>query len=210
VRVRAEVIVEVDGKEVYRGSSRSFVANLAKVLWGMFNAPVQNVEGAVASCTITAPDGTSQTIWTEWHSPGIYYGRGGTPMAMNAPNDDDSYGIVVGSGTTPVSPTDYKLSSKIPHGAGVGQLDYETHSTASSYSGTSSYVEISRSFINRSGSDVIVREVGLVARSYWGGSGGTNVAQDIKYLIARDVLPSPVTVKPLGSLTVRYRISLSM
>ena len=51
-----------------------------------------------------------------------------------------------------------------------------------------------------------VREVGLAARSYWKDSGG--VRQDIKYLVARDVLPTPVDVPNLASLVVRYRLSL--
>ena len=210
MKVGVEVIVEVDGKEVYRGPSKSFVTNFAKVFLWMLgasgNMPLDS-SGPSTSTTITAPDGSSQTVWTEWYAS-IKQMGGGTPMAMNAPDNDDSYGIWVGSGTTPVSPTDYKLSSKIPHGTGAGQLDYEPHTVTSSYSETSSYVEIARSFINRSGSDVVVREVGLVARSYW--KGFDAVRQDVKYLIARDVLPSPITVKPLGSLTVRYRISLSL
>jgi hypothetical protein len=125
---------------------------------------------------------------------------------MNGPDNDDSFGIVVGSGSASVSPTDYRLVSKIPHGTGSGQLDHDTHSTATSLSSTSSYIELARTFVNRSGDNVVVREVGIIARSYWR---DTSVVNDVKYLIARDVLPSPVTVKPLGVLVVRYRISLT-
>jgi VIT1/CCC1 family predicted Fe2+/Mn2+ transporter len=127
-------------------------------------------------------------------------------MSMMAGDNDDSYGILVGSGSDPVSPTDYRLASKISHGTSMGQLDYETHSVVSSYSDTSSYVEFSRAFVNKTSSDIIVREVGIAAHSYSSVVGPV----DTKYLIVRDVLPAPVKVKPLGSLTVRYRISLSM
>jgi hypothetical protein len=129
-------------------------------------------------------------------------------MAMNAADNNDTYGIVVGTGTASVTPTDYKLTSQIPHGTGPGQLDYDTHTVASSYTLSSSYVEISRVFVNRSGGDVVVREVGLIAWNYF--KDVDAVRNDVKFLIARDVLPSPVRVKPLGSLTVRYRISLTL
>ena len=209
-KIRAEVILEVDGREVYRGPSSSFVTNFSKLLLGMLSAPGNTAigsSGAIASTTVTDTDGLSKTVWTEWYASGTYRG-GGTPMAMGAPDNDSSFGVVVGSGTTPVSPSDYNPSSLIPHGTSTGQLDYEPHTVTSSYSSTSSYVEISRSFVNRSGADVIVREVGLISRSYW--KDLSAVRQDIKYLIARDVLPNPILIPNLSSLTVRYRISLSL
>jgi len=208
MRVRAEVILEVDGREVYRGPSKSLVINFAKLLLAMLSAPgntPQGTSGIIASTIVTALDSTSKYVWTEWYGS---YNGGGTPMATNAPDNDSSFGVVVGSGTNPVSLTDYQLSSQIPHGTSTGQLDYDPHTVASSYSSTSSYVEIARSFVNRSGSDVVVREVGLVTRNYWKDKNA--VGNDVKFLIARDVLPAPVTVKPLGSLTVRYRIGLSL
>ncbi|MCL7393199.1 MAG: hypothetical protein LZ162_06200 [Thaumarchaeota archaeon] len=210
MRIRAEVVVEVNGREVFRGPSRSFVTNFAKALLGMFSAPDNvplSTTGLFASATVTALDGSSQTIWTEWYSSPNRYADG-VALAMNAPDNNDSFGIWVGSGSTPVSPTDYNLSSKIPHGSGSGQLDYEPHTVTSSYSSTSSYAEIARSFINRSGANVIVREVGIVARNYWRDE--YNVQRDVKFLIARDVLPNPILVPNLASLTVRYRISLSL
>jgi hypothetical protein len=210
MRAGAEVVVEVNGEEVYRGPSKSFVANIAKLLLGAFGATGGYDladTGIKASGSVTAKDGSTQTVWEEWYASDYSYG-GGVQMALNAPDNDDTYGIVVGSGSTPVSPTDYKLASQISHGTGTGQLDYEPQTTTSSYSDTSSYLEIARSFVNKSGGDVTVREVGLIARNYWKDAGG--VRNDVKFLVARDVLPTPVTVKPLGSLTVRYRITLSL
>lgn len=210
MRVGAEVVVEVDGREVHRGPSKSFVRNIAMLLLGAFRASGGyglNDTGLKASANVIATDGAIKTVWEEWYAP-IYTRGGGVQLALNAPDNDSSYGIVVGSGSTPVSPTDYKLASQISHGTGTEQLDYEAHTVTSSYSDTSSYFEIARAFINRSGGDVVVREVGLIARNYWKDVGGINV--DVKFLVARDVLPSPVTVKNLSSLTVRYRISLSL
>jgi hypothetical protein len=210
MRVKAEVIVEIDGREIYTGSSKSFVINIAKHLLGAFKASGGYAAydgGLKASADITATDGSTKTIWEEWYSPSYSRG-GGVQLALNAPDNDDTYGIVVGSGSTPVSPTDYRLASKISHGTGAGRLDYESHTVTSAYSDTSSYFEIARSFVNRSGGDVIVREVGLIARNYW--KDLNSVYVDVKFLIARDVLQNPILVPNLASLTVRYRISLSL
>ena len=67
MKVGVEVIVEVDGKEVYRGPSRSFVTNFAKVFLWMLGASGNMPLGSSGSTstTITAPDGSSQTVWTE-------------------------------------------------------------------------------------------------------------------------------------------------
>jgi len=204
--LKAEVIVELNGKEIYRGKSDSFVVNLAKAL---YIALYSSRAGANTTTTVTAPTGGGAYVYGfNWPGPSQAQYAGGVWLAMNAPDNDDSYGIWVGSGSAAVSPGDYNLASKIPHGTGAGQLDYEPHTITSSYSGTSSYVEIARSFVNKSGGDVIVREVGLLARNYWKYSGA--VTNDAKFLIARDVLPNPILVPNLASLTVRYRISLSL
>jgi hypothetical protein len=208
MKIVCELIVERDGKEVFRGKSKSFVQNFAIALMTMLASPASGiVSGIRSSGTVTKTDGSTTTIWGEWYSAVTNYG-GGTPLALYGGDNDDSQGVVVGAGSASVSPTDYSLASKISHGTGAGQLDYEPQTVTSSYSDTSSYVEVARSFINRSDADVVVREVGLIARNYW--KDVSAVRNDVKFLIARDVLPTPVTVKPLGSLTVRYRISLSL
>lgn len=201
MRFKCELIIERDGVIIYRGQSRSFVKNFGIILAGMLKnsglgdttkyVAVVNTSGNIANAPIEDIIGSSYT----------YY----SPMAFSSGDNDDSYGIVVGSGSTPVSPDDYALASKIPHGTGAGQIDYNTHTVTSSYSDTSSYIEISRSFTNRSGSDIIVREVGLIARSYH-----TYRNVDIRVLVARDVLTNPIVVPNLSSLTVRYRITLSL
>jgi hypothetical protein len=205
MKILCELIIECDGREVYRGLSKSFLQNFAKILHIMLKSPGSS--GTTSSGTVTAPDATSKTVYGEWYAGSQGYG-GGVALAMNAADNDDSYGIVVGSSSQSVSPTDYNLISKIPHGTGPGQLDYDTHSVVSSYSSTSSVIEINRIFLNKSGRDVIVREVGLIARNYWKDVGA--VRNDVKFLIARDVLPLPITVKNLGNLLVRYRISLAI
>jgi len=201
MKIKCELIIERDGKEVYRGESKSFLKNFGIVLAGMLKNT--GAGDARKFVVVTNTAGASANVYVEdsFGTDVRYFGV----MGFYAGDNDDSYGILVGSGSTPVSPSDYALASKIPHGTGSGQLDYDTHNVLSGYGDTSGYVEIYRSFVNKSGGDVVVREVGLVARSIDGA-----VPSDVRYLIARDLLPSPITVKPLGSLTVKYRISLAI
>jgi hypothetical protein len=121
---------------------------------------------------------------------------------------DDTVGIQVGTSSTSVTSTDYRLPGKISHGTGSGQLYYGEHSVTYSYGSAYGFVELSRVFTNLSGADIVVREVGLVARNYWKDSSG--VAADAKILIARDVLEVPVTVPDKATFAVRYRLSLSV
>lgn len=191
--------------------SRSLLLNFAKALYGCFKAAggeSLDTSGLQMSASIVDQDGATKTIATLWYASTAVAGGGGVVMAMGAPSGDDSYGIIVGSGSTPVSYSDYRLASKIPHGSSAGQLNYGTHSVSISAGSTSSFVEVSRAFTNVSGSTVVVREVGIVAWNYW--TSYVGVAYNVKFLVARDVLPSPVSVPNLASLLVRYRFSLSL
>jgi len=201
MKIKGWIIVELDGKEVYRGESRSFVQNIGKILSLMFQSSASGSTGT--SATITNTSGYSASIYGEYYGSGTPDGF--APMAVNAPAGTDSYGIVVGSGSTPQTYSDYKLASQIYNGTGAGQLSYGTHTTSSSYGSTSSYITISRTFTNQSGSAIVVREVGMIARQ----TAVSNGSGDVKYLIARDVLANPVTVNNLGTLTVTYTLTLS-
>jgi hypothetical protein len=204
MKIKCELIVERDGKPIYRGKSKSFLKNFGIVLAGMLKNNGDGSTGKTVSGIIDMSGVSKSAVVEQYVSDTIAkYMR---IMGMNAGDNDDSYGILVGSGSDPVSYNDYKLSSKINHGTSPGQLDYEPHVVASSYSDTSSYVELYRTFINKTSSDIIVREVGIAAWTYSEVISGI----DAKYLVVRDVLPAPVKVKPLGSLTVRYRVSLSL
>jgi len=211
--IRAEVVVELDGREVHRGESKSFVQNFGKILFAILNGTggvSTGYSGSVSSATVQKPDGYTATVHGEYYiiSAGTEdIESGGTAMGFNARAGEDTWGILVGSGSDSVSPTQYNLSAKIPHGTDPGKLYYDTHAITSSYSDTSSYVEIARSFINRSNQPVTVREVGLFARNRYQYDQGIEV--DVIFMVARDVLSNPVTVNPLGSLLVRYRVILT-
>jgi len=207
--MRGEIIVELDGwRKVYE--SRSLVIGFAKILSIVMGAPADTAlgtSGPITSATVTDVNSVTKTIYGEWYADYIYNG-GGTPLAFNASAGDDSYGIVVGTGTTVVTSEDFKLASKIRHGTSTGQLIYGEQSLAYSYGDTVSYVEISRVFTNNSGGIVTVRETGLIGRNYWKDENA--VRNDVLFLVARDVLSPPVSVPNLHLLTVRYRLTLEV
>lgn len=193
ISARYTVIVrDKRGRIVARrsGLSKSFVKNMLIALLSAF----QN-----ADKTAVDVNGSSTTITLA----GTGYSH--TPLSINAGDDSDVFGIVVGSGTTSPTPDDYNLESKIAHGTGAGQLDYDTHTfTEVSVSGSESLFEVARSFKNLSGGDVTVSEVGIIAQNHRSDI-GTHY-----FLVARDVLASPVTVPDGGSLTVKYTIKAAV
>jgi len=117
-------------------------------------------------------------------------------FATNDSSGDASYGIQVGTGTTANSTSTYALSAQIANGTGSGQLSYGTHNYVWSTGSTSTTA--ARSFSNSSGASVTVSEVGLVF--------GANS----NFIMARDVLSSPVTIANGGSTTFQYTISITV
>jgi len=204
--IKAELIVEVDGREEYRGESRSFLQNFGKVLALFLSSPGYTPDsmGPITQTSVTYIDGTPVTVYGEWYATDTG-GGGGAHLAMSAPDNDDTYGIVVGSGTATVTPTNYCLASKIPHGTGPGQLDYgvsvaedlglDTGVTPPVYR-----FRITRTFSNLSGAAININEVCVVAVDFWRDRYST--VSDPKFLIARDVLPSTYTVPNGGTATV--------
>jgi len=110
-------------------------------------------------------------------------------------------GIIVGSGTTPVTLEDFSLANPIPHGTGVGQLTYGTLTVFAidqSLSNIWKY-RIARTFTNQSTGDVTIAEVGLVANVY-------DADTLVGCLMARDVLPAPITLPAGDAVSFRYTI----
>jgi hypothetical protein len=216
-----EILVkDRDGRIVQYGrhEMRSLLNNFLKVLEGFLGAvggASLGTGGVVKSATVTAPDGTSKTIYIEWYaaSSSYYYG-GGTAMGAMAPDNDDSYGIIVGDGLSPVALDQYVLTRKIFHGTGSGQLDYGAMSVEDigldiSVSPPIYRLRLIRSFTNFSGAAININEVGILARNYWY-DGTYGVRNDVKYLIARDVLPMTYTVPNGGVATVAVTLEVEV
>lgn len=111
---------------------------------------------------------------------------------------DDTRGVVVGGGTTPVGIENYRLDTQIAHGVGAGQLDHQATTIIypPTVSGSECYFECKRIFINSSGATVTVREIGIYGA----------ITSAYEACLARDVLPGAVNVPDGGSITVIYRI----
>ncbi len=132
-----------------------------------------------------------------------------SPSNYLAGAGDASFGIQVGAGTNPDSFEDYALQTQIPHGVSSGQLSHTEVTRAESYDApTKVYrVEMLRYFNNNSGADIDVNEVGLAPKiSASVDSGGYAPSPT---LVARDKLPSTVTVPNTGQLKVTYVIQLT-
>jgi hypothetical protein len=214
-----EILVkDRDGRIVKHGrhEMHSLLNNFLKILEGFLGATggaTLATYGVVKSVTVTAPDGSSKTALIEWYCGPTYYRGGGTPMGVRAGDDDDSYGIIVGSGTAPVALDQYTLVSKIPHGTGSGQLDYGAMSVEDIGLDTTVTppiyrLRLIRSFTNLSGAGININEVGVVARNYWKNHYG--VQNDVKFLIARDVLPTTYTVPNGGAATVAITLEVEV
>jgi hypothetical protein len=210
--LRGYIEVEVrdrEGRIVGRGrhEMRSFLNNLLRILEG----EMKTVGGVVTSATVINTAGSSTTAYAEWYAGGISRG-GGVPFAVEAADNDDSYGIVVGSGTAGLTSLDqYAPTSKIAHGTGSGQLDYgvSTYEDLGLDTGVTPPVyrfRVMRTFSNLSGAAININEVCIIARSFWKDYSG--VRNDVKYMIARDVLSTTYTVPNGGSATVTVTVEV--
>jgi hypothetical protein len=124
-------------------------------------------------------------------------------LAVEAPSTDDSYGILVGTGTTAPALDDYQLETKTAHGSGSGQLQYgATSVAAAAIVGSNVDMVISRTFINASGASITIREVGLALREMWYGS--TNY----KFLIAHDAVNQTVENTYIAVVTYTVRVTV--
>jgi len=149
VDVFVEVFKEENGKKkvLKRKKASSFV----KAFIGLLN-----VQMAQATRTIKDTSGTDRS-----------YGANSNNFAVNAGAGTSTYGIQVGTGTNAVTIDDYKLQTQIAHGTGAGQLQYGATSIDTyTVSSGRAFFNVQRLFTNSSGSDITVREVGLVGLFY--------------------------------------------
>jgi membrane-bound metal-dependent hydrolase YbcI (DUF457 family) len=127
-------------------------------------------------------------------------------LATNGGAGDTSQGIVVGTSNAPNTVNTYCLGAKISHGTGSGQLYYGTHTIDDivNPSGNILLFRIIRTFSNSSGATITVKEVGLLVRTL------CYNAVYYSFLVARDVLSTPVDVPNGMTLTVRYILQITV
>ena len=93
---------------------------------------------------------------------------------------DTNYGILVGTGSTAMKSTDFKLVYTTPHGAGLNQLNYGAMVFDQIVSsGSLRRLSFRRNFLNQNAASVTVREVGWLTWNY---------NSNTYFLLARDLL----------------------
>lgn len=183
-------VFDKDGKLKYdsgRKEGKSFVKQFMQVLATLLT------DRDLAPTITETGGGTSQIqVKSNWDL--TYY-----PATWRAPTGT-SYGIWVGTDDTAPTNTDITLGALIANGSGAGQLNYGIQSgnwqIPASISGNIDFL-LTRSLSNNSGGTVTIKEIGITIIS------GTT---SWRYLIARDVLGSPVAVGDSESVVVEYTL----
>jgi len=130
----------------------------------------------------------------------LYFG--GFPCTKNLRVDavaaEDRWGLVVGTGDTAETNTDYALETQLTEGLGAGDISHgATVIGTAAVVGANVDLEIKRPFTNLTGSAITVKEAGLYSASG---------DETFFHCLVRDVFPGPVDVPNYCSLTVYYTL----
>jgi hypothetical protein len=123
--------------------------------------------------------------------------------------NDDSYGIVVGSGNTPPTINDFALQTKVANGVGAGQLQYGGVTFGLPTSNlTTSHFTVTRNFANASGNPIAIYEIGLYVKGNaplpWLNNRGSSSSR-YNFCTIRDVIVAGISILNGETLTVNYR-----
>lgn len=148
------------------------------------------------------------------HATTVFSVASETSRGITIAAGDATAGIVVGSGDTaenfgmgsPPAAIGRALGTLIAHGAGAGQLNYSATTVPAltvSGSGPFTYsIAHVRYFNNASGNNVTVKEVGIY--NY-----GQVAATTSSFMLARDLLASPIVIAHGGQYQVIYTFEFS-
>jgi len=176
-----------------------------KALFGCTSETVVDTSGAQQTIDGSLPG----TVSGDWCNGGSRTVSGYAYLYVDAPEADNSFGLIAGYGTTPVSMDDYKLAYPYVHGSGQGYLYYKTsvislivggETTINNKTYKTMTLIIQRPVENRHTDAQTITEVGLVLN--YKITGGAN----FKLLIFRDVLDTPITLAPTEVVTLRYHM----
>lgn len=166
--------------------SKSFVRQFLELLW------IQSYQIPELICyTLRDTSNVLQDI-----------AESGYIFACDALANNDTFGIIVGTGTTAPTIDDYAVGTKIPHGTGVGppvELQYGAVTFGAPASdATTSQFTVTRDFANASGAAATVNEIALYVKGYIYNS-------DYYFMAIRDVIAGGISVPDGQTLTVNYR-----
>jgi len=193
--MRIEIVrrVRINGGKTFEEPIDSFVKNFMLLLRSIFlqsGQTAKDVEGVERGI------GAGYGVWSH------YGGSGYAGFRLDAPEGNDSYGVVVGQSNYPVSPEDHNLHRKIHHGSEDGKLYYRACNVGGvTVVGNKVSMVISREFVNYGSTVVEVGEVGLV-----GLVSGTNN----KFLIVRDTFDPRVQINPNEVATFEFEMYIEV
>jgi len=149
--------------------AHSFVVQFLNLLF------TQLVYGGIATIDIT---GVSRAIYYSAYT-----------LSGRANAGEVTRGIIVGTGSTPPQPSDYKIQTIIPHGNAAGQLAYSFWGESGPWIAPPNiYCAIHRTFTNNSGAPITVTEITLYAQANIGST-------PYYFCITRDILAAPATIQ---------------
>lgn len=143
--------------------------------------------------------GTISTLVPDTGGTNRTFAVSGSMRAL-APDNDSTYGPVLGTGTNAVAIGDYKLQTQIVHGVVAGTLDHQaTENLGLSTVGTTRLFQFRRLFVNASGGTIPVKECGIY---------GLN---SIYYFcLVRDLVSPDVSIPNGGTGTLIYTIGATV
>jgi hypothetical protein len=185
-----------DGKLVRSSGmmrSRSFVKNFLV----MFEYYIAHAYNAVAdNTTIVNTAGSSKT-----HAGATV--SLSKALSAEAPSTNDSYGILVGTGTTAPALTDYTIETQIADGSSAGQLQHGACAvSAADINGSYVDLPITRTFTNASGGQIVIKEAGLAFQDLWG------LASSESFLVAHDAADQTVDDGEICVVVYTIRVTL--
>jgi len=178
--------------------SDSFLMSFMNLLCSLFTKNVISPPGR--------PDSYTQTFSYEVGNKrfsGAISGYGWMGWALKG---DESHGIVIGMGTKTVEPNDTWLENQIHHGTGQNEMIYlDSYITPVQVSGSIAFFNLTRRFINASGSNIVVTEIG------WAIDTQIRIGDRTRkgILLIRDVIPE-LTVPNEYVLVVTYQIQVGL
>jgi hypothetical protein len=176
----------------------SWTKNFYLSMFSNLCGPNSNSSDGLQVKTIAGVSLDNNTIHLQWTNATADY-LGGSGVANK--------GIVVGNSDTvqTFGTDDYALASIIAHGTGAGQLQYSAQATATvADDGANRTVTHVRSFVNGSGGNVTVKEVGWYIEGYSDVDPYTD-----KFMWFRDILGTPIIVSNTQELEITFEITLT-
>jgi len=191
-------VKDKNGKIIQKGKKKghSWVGNIIGLLSSLTNRTTIN------TCSTSVGFGSADLVDVNGTAVGVVKGAG-----VNAGSGESNYGIVIGQSDAPVALSQYNLLAKISHGTSSGQMLYNASTAEAMVKDTTWYFRVIRTFSNNSGASIVVKEIGLVYNFLAATSSATTY---YNVLLARDVIPSGITVPNGSTLTLRYIISYSL